>query len=38
MGQKVNPHIFGGYHQELHSRWLARDDVFGDTLVRLPAA
>ncbi|HHV31410.1 30S ribosomal protein S3 [Caproiciproducens sp. LBM24188] len=34
MGQKVNPHGFRvGVIKDWDSRWFARDDVFGDTLV-----
>ena len=34
MGQKVNPHGFRvGVIKNWDSRWFARDDVFGDTLV-----
>ena len=34
MGQKVNPHgLRVGVIKNWSSRWFARDDVFGDTLV-----
>lgn len=34
MGQKVNPHgLRVGVIKNWDSRWYARDDVFGDTLV-----
>ena len=36
MGQKVNPHGFrvGGI-KDWDSRWFAKDNVFGDTLVEM---
>ena len=34
MGQKVNPHgIRVGVIKDWDSRWFAKDNVFGDTLV-----
>ena len=34
MGQKVNPHgLRVGVIKDWDSRWFARDEVFGDTLV-----
>ena len=34
MGQKVNPHGFRvGVIKNWDSRWYAKDEVFGDTLV-----